>query len=285
MTALRFSIDQVLLTPSDPATNGVIDRLPTAAAAGSGSRAHTAHGSDFDYLDHYEKDAEVFDYFAPYEDAATVHENRRLHETILREIPASAASVLDIGCGNAWLAEALTPRGLAVVSFDIASKNLKRALTRVPSENHYAVRGDVLALPFEANSFDTVVSSEVIEHVPHLKGYLDNIIRVLKPGGRAVITTPYDEKIQYSLCIHCNRQTPLHAHIHSFREDSLDKLMLRHPTVSLRAYTTSNKALLYARGHKVLGGLGYDAWRAVDSLANWVVNKPARLVFVLTKGD
>ena len=285
LCGMGFHINDALIRPAagGDAPRRVVDRLPVSGVAEAGSTAHTAHQSEFDYLGHYERDAEVFDYFAPYEDAATRHENRRLHETILKEVPPAAHSVLDIGCGNAWAARALTATGTAVVSFDIASRNLEQALERVPSPRHYAVRGDVLALPFTDNSFDAVISSEVIEHVPHLAGYLANIIRVLKPGGRAVITTPYDEKIQYSLCVHCNRQTPLHAHIHSFRENSLDELLVQHPDVTCRAYTTSNKALLYARGHYLLAPLPYPAWRAVDSLANWLINRPARLVFVLDK--
>lgn len=260
-----------------------IDRLPVAGHAGATSEANEAHGTAFDYLDHYEQDAEIFDYFETPADPATRHENQRLHETILREIPASARLVLDIGCGNAWLAEALTARGIHVVSFDIATANLRKALAKVPAGNHYAVRGDVLDLPFRAGSFDAIVSSEVIEHVPHLQGYLDNILQALKPGGRAIITTPYNEKIQYSLCIHCNRQTPLHAHIHSFTESSLDKLLAKHPAVKLTAYTTSNKALLFLQTHKLLRHLPHTGWRGIDRLANTVLNKPSRLLYLLDK--
>lgn len=264
-------------------TKQVIDRLPKTGDANATSHAHQDHATSFDYLDHYEKDAEAFDYYAPVTDAATEHEHRRLHETILRELPTTAQSVLDIGCGNAWAAAALTARGKSVVSFDIASQNLRKALQKVPHPNHFAVRGDVLQLPFKAASFDAVISAEVIEHVPHLQGYLDNIIRVLKPGGRAVITTPYDEKIQYSLCIHCNRQTPLHAHIHSFREDSLNRYLAGRDDVTYRAYGMANKALVLLRTHPLLNPLPYRAWSVVDRLANRVIRKPGRLIFVLDK--
>ncbi|OAV42649.1 bifunctional 2-polyprenyl-6-hydroxyphenol methylase/3-demethylubiquinol 3-O-methyltransferase UbiG [Lewinella sp. 4G2] len=282
---MSFSINDVLLRPTDgkDANGQVIDRLPSAGHQEATSDAHQVHKSEFDYLDHYEQDARVFDYFETPADAATVHENHRLHETILREVPSGVQSVLDVGCGNAWVAEALTARGINVVSFDIATANLKKALEKVPAENHYAVRGDVLDLPFLAGSFDVVISSEVIEHVPHLAGYLDNIIRVLKPGGRAILTTPYDEKIQYSLCIHCNRMTPLHAHLHSFKEHSLDTLLQAHSNVKLNATTLSNKGLLFLKTHKVLRHLPYSGWRTVDRLANTIIPKPSRLVYVLDK--
>lgn len=282
---MPFHLQQVLITslPKEDGTKRVVDLLPRSGDPHAASEANEAYGSDFDYLDHYEQDAEVFDYFQASEDGATIHENHRLHQTILRHIPPGTTSVLDIGCGNAWAAKALTALGIAVVSFDIASANLRKALDKVPSDQHFAVRGDVLNLPFKDDSFDAIISSEVIEHVPHLKGYLANIIRVLKPGGRAIITTPYNEKIQYSLCIHCNRSTPLHAHIHSFTETSLDHLMKEHPGVRLTAFTVSNKALLFLQTHKLLRHFSFGMWRGTDRLANALVNKPGRLVFLLDK--
>ncbi|NJC26003.1 class I SAM-dependent methyltransferase [Neolewinella antarctica] len=284
---MSFRIDRVLKIPRTGAEIGAgrepIDRLPVSGNGKASSAAHEAHGSDFDYLDHYERDAHVFDYFATSEDPATVQESVRLHQTILERIPAGTTSVLDVGCGSAWVAAALTARGITVVSFDIASANLNKALARVPSEHHVAVRGDVLSLPFKDESFDVVISSEVIEHVPYLPGYLDNVLRVLKPGGRAILTTPYDEKIQYSLCIHCNRSTPQHAHLHSFREDSLDNLMAAHPGVGLRAFTSANKALVYLRGYTFTQHLSFELWKLVDGLANWLLRKPGRLTFLLDK--
>lgn len=282
---MPFDIDQVLILPTGPGYSAgqVIDRLPTAGKVDATSAAHDIHQSNFDYLDHYEQDAEVFDYFELQEDQATLHENTRLHETILRELPAGTKTVLDIGCGNAWVAEILTARGITVVSFDIASANLRKALAKVPGGGHFAVRGDVLALPFRDDSFDAIISSEVIEHVPHLKGYLANIIRVVKRGGRAIITTPYNEKIQYSLCIHCNRPTPLHAHIHSFTETSLDQILYAHPEVGLTTFTLSNKALLYLQTHKVLKYFPFGLWRGTDRLANAVLNRPGRLIYRLDK--
>ncbi len=283
---MAFDINSVLLRPEpliDQGERVIIDRLPAVALNGTVSEVHDAFGTKFDYLEHYEKDAEVFDYFERTADPATAHENLRLHETILDLVPKTDGCVLDVGCGKAWVAEALTARGYPVVSFDVASANLRKAMEKIPSSLHFAVRGDVLRLPFRQESFDTVISSEVMEHVPHLREYLENIIRVLKPGGRAIITTPYDEKILYSLCVHCNRQTPQHAHLHSFKEDSLDRFLYAHPGVRLRAFSSSNKALLLLRTHVVLRHLTYKAWHVVDQIANALVNKPARMVYVLDK--
>ncbi|MCP9234625.1 bifunctional 2-polyprenyl-6-hydroxyphenol methylase/3-demethylubiquinol 3-O-methyltransferase UbiG [Lewinella sp. JB7] len=236
-----------------------------------------------DYVAHYREDALQFDYFAPPTDPATVHESTRLHQEILRHLPPAARIVLDVGCGNAWVARALLPEREAVVSFDIALRNTTEALRRHPAPNHFAVTGDAYRLPFLDGSVDAIVSSEVMEHVPDVPAYLAELLRVVKPGGRIVISTPYNETIQYSLCIHCNRRTPLHAHLHSFNEELIARLLAPFADVRYRTYTLSNKALLYLRTHSVLRHLPFRAWRAVDSLANRVVKKPARLVIVICR--
>ena len=237
---------------------------------------------DFDYVDHYQKDAREFDYFQPYEDPATTHENRRLHEAILTKLPAEARTVLDVGCGGGWLAGAIKDRVESLVSFDISLDNVLGTLQLNPAPSHRGVVGDVLALPFSDASFDAVVSAEVIEHVPDVNGYLHQIVRVLKPGGRAVISTPYKETIQYSLCIHCNNPTPHNAHLRSFDERSLDGMLGQLP-VTLQHVIFSNKGLLFGRTHKVLHRLPHAAWRAVDRVANGILRKPSRIIYVIDK--
>ena len=202
---------------------------------------------------------------------------------ILSHIPTSAQVVLDVGCGSAWVARELLPKKVAVISFDIALRNTTEALRRCPAPNHFAVTGDAFALPFCDGSVDAIISSEVMEHVPDVPLYLENLIRVVKPGGTIVISTPYNETIQYSLCIHCNRPTPLHAHLHSFNERLVESLLAPFKNIRYRPVTLSNKALVYLRTHGLLRHLPFRVWKGVDGLANWVVRKPARLVVVIQK--
>ena len=53
-----------------------------------------------------------------------------------------------------------------------------------------AVRGDVLDLPFDADTFDRVIAAEVLEHIPDDRAAMREITRVLRPGGLAVVTVP-----------------------------------------------------------------------------------------------
>ena len=120
--------------------NGVPVLLkPQAVVTTQSSIHHERQQTDFHYVDHYQKDAVAFDYFASPTDGATLHENRRLHEAILHEIPKAAGVVLDVGSGGAWLAQALQDSDKQVISFDISTKNTVAALQKYPYANHHAV--------------------------------------------------------------------------------------------------------------------------------------------------
>lgn len=264
--------------------SGVPRLIKTSAAlVSSKSEAHQKLGTTFNYREHYEKDAEVFDYFQAYEDGATLHEARRLHETILKEVPAEAEHLLDVGCGNAWVAEHFCPKGKTVISLDIASRNPEKALEKYPFLNHFALVADVYALPFRPNTFDCIIAAEIIEHVADPRLFIDQLLKVLRPGGKLIVTTPFEEKITYSLCIHCNRPTSQHAHLHSFSKDSLAQLVRRDRVVNLKMKSFSNKALTKLQTHIFFKYLPTSLWRVADQLANVIVRKPARLMMTLVK--
>ena len=264
---------------------GVPVLLP-ANATGMSAEAeqHRRLGTTFAYVAHYQRDAEVFDYFEPYEDAATRHENRRLHETIIAAVPKGTDHILDVGCGNAWVAGHFCPRGVIVCSMDISLVNTRRALEEFPFDNHFAVMADVYALPFPPRTFDCIIASEIIEHVPDPATFLTKLLAVLRPGGTLVVTTPYAEKIAYSLCIHCNRPTPHHAHLHSFTEEKLRNLLPPSSRAGVQVETFGNKALIKLQTHVLLRYLPYRLWRLKDRLANAVIRKPSRLMLRVKKG-
>lgn len=285
--SLAYDADEQTLTEetSDRAQRfHVVDRVPVLLSKQeTTNQTNDSKLRGFNYIEHYEVDAAEFDYFGEYEDQATRDENKRLHEAILREVPSEARLILDVGCGGGWVAKSLLPLNRTVVSFDIALNNCVKALTRHPSPRHFAVNGDVLALPFKQNTFDVIISAEVIEHVVDTNAYIDNLLRVVKPGGKVIISTPYNESIQHSLCIHCNHMTPHNAHIHSFNERSLDSILANHEGVVLKTRALSNKVLLFLRGYKLLRHLPHSAWSIVDNAANRIIKKPFRLIYTITK--
>ena len=98
--------------------------------------------------------------------------------------------VLDLACGVGYGSAYLAGSARRVVGADISEEAVAYARTRYPAPNVEYVVADAAALPFEAGSFDTVCSFETIEHLPDRHGYLAEVVRVLRPGGTCIVSTP-----------------------------------------------------------------------------------------------
>ncbi|MCF7821137.1 MAG: class I SAM-dependent methyltransferase [Mariprofundaceae bacterium] len=95
----------------------------------------------------------------------------------------SQGELLDIGCGEGALLHAVGMEGIGV---DLNSERLILAAERGLS----VALANGEQLPFADASFETVVSMEVLEHVPDMNGMIREIKRVLKPGGHWLISVP-----------------------------------------------------------------------------------------------
>lgn len=267
-----------------PVKNGVPILVPTAQEeVVADSQQHEQRGTHFHYLDHYQKDAEVFDYFQEFPDGASIHENQRLHETIIRSVPTNATHILDVGCGKAWVSAHFCPKGKTVYSMDISTVNPVKAIQKYPFENHFGVVADVFSLPFQANAFDCIIASEIIEHVPDPRTFIARLVEVLKPGGKLIITTPYKEKIVHHLCVHCNHPTPENAHLHSFDENILMDICPDDQLKDKGYQIFSNKYLTKLRTHILMKHLPYSIWKGVDRMSNGILGQPTRILIWMEK--
>lgn len=262
---------------------GIPVLLAKAMATSMGTAVHEQFGTDFQYVEHYQEDAKQFDYFKKAPCKASEEEARRLHETIMAQLSGKVDWVLDVGCGSAWVAGELCPKGKAVISFDISFENPSKARKQYPFDNHFALVGDAFNIPLADNSTDTIIASEIIEHVPEPRAFLAELYRVLAPGGKIIVTTPYNEKIIYSLCIHCNRPTPIHAHLHSFTEKGILSLTsgLENRKVSAKGF--ANKFPILLRLNTLFGFLPFSLWQGLDKIFNTVIKKPSRLLLTIEK--
>ena len=108
--------------------------------------------------------------------------------------------VLDVGCGNGRHAFEAYRRGARVVAFDLDRKELTavaglcgamRAEGEVPpAAASVAVSGDATVLPFADGSFDRVIAAEVFEHILDDQRAINEVARVLRPGGVLAVTVP-----------------------------------------------------------------------------------------------
>jgi len=103
-------------------------------------------------------------------------------------------SILDIGCGFGWCELNFLNRGVRqMTGMEITEDDLKTARKSVRNKKIYFCVGSANKLPFLNKSFDTVVSWEVIEHIPKNteNQMFSEISRVLKPMGVFYLSTPH----------------------------------------------------------------------------------------------
>ncbi|MFA6979410.1 MAG: class I SAM-dependent methyltransferase [Ignavibacteriaceae bacterium] len=237
---------------------------------------------EFNYIEHYNLDAEKFDYFEE-RFAATAHDERRVHEYVIANIPENVTSILDVGCGSAWVAQHFVKKNKIVFSLDISINNPYKAITKYNSKNHFGITADSYFLPFQTKSFDVIIASEIIEHVVSPAKFVNELLRVLKKDGYLIITTPYKELIKKTLCIHCNNETPLHAHLHSFDENKLLSLFDRKVISDIIWKTFGNKILIFLRTYVLLKFLNFTLWKFCDKFVDRIYSSPAHIIVICQK--
>jgi len=110
------------------------------------------------------------------------------------------ARALDLGCGEGRHVHALYyAAAIHVVGIDLAFDDVAKAREGFehapdmdpPEGRAFSLSvGNALRLPFADQSFDLIVCSEVLEHIPNYEAALKEVARVLKPGGQLVISVP-----------------------------------------------------------------------------------------------
>jgi ubiquinone/menaquinone biosynthesis C-methylase UbiE len=112
----------------------------------------------------------------------------------------TGSKVIDVGCGAGRHSFEAYRRGADVVAFDQNASDISDVNTmfrgmadagEVPaSARAQAVVGDARALPYPDRTFNCVIASEILEHVPADEAVIAELIRVLKVGGTLAITVP-----------------------------------------------------------------------------------------------
>lgn len=285
--SLKLSDETNLFVTEKGHSYPIIDNVPILLPSKSkeitsNSKLHDDVNTLFNYIDHYQIDAEIEDYFHEFA-GERAHENRRLHETISKYVPKSTKNLLDVGCGSGWVAEKFCKSHIHVVSMDVALVNPKKVLAKYPFENHTAITADVFHLPFEKETFDCIIASEIIEHVPDPQLFIKNLYDALAPDGTLIITTPYNEKIIYTVCVHCNKPTPMSAHLHSMNEKNVTGFLKELSIPYFKISKFSNKYLIKLRSFIILRSVSRSVWSFFDSLFNMVLGNETRMLIKITK--
>jgi SAM-dependent methyltransferase len=108
---------------------------------------------------------------------------RRLLQAIVRHVPALSGSMMDFGCGSKPYKSLFSVSEYIGVDFQGQGHSHENEVIDVFYDGHH--------LPFEDNRFDSIFSSEVFEHVFNLEEMIKELNRVLKPGGKMLVTCPF----------------------------------------------------------------------------------------------
>jgi len=153
---------------------------------------------------------------APYRDTFNEHERTR---NLIDLIPKGDASVLDAGARDGRLSVALADHFDIVTALDQKKPDVHHRRVRT-------VRGDITSLKFPDNSFDCVMCTEVLEHVPErlLEKACSELQRVAKKY--LLIGVPYrqDLRVSRTTCYRCGTRNPPWGHVNAFDEQRLKGL-------------------------------------------------------------
>ena len=128
------------------------------------------------------------------------HELVTRQDQIVRLIPKDAEIILDAGCGSGLDRFALTLLSSRYVGTDFSLEMLHA----VPGRNRGLVLSDLTKLPFKDESFNFVLCSEVLEHIPSWKKAVSELSRVLKPKGTLIVSTPNKLSVHYPQKLYLN---------------------------------------------------------------------------------
>lgn len=108
-----------------------------------------------------------------------------------RQVDPAGLTVLDVASGTGFGADLLSGRARLVVGVDLAWEAAAAARERFRRPNLAFLQAEASALPFRSGSFDLVVSQDTVEHVADDRGFVAEVVRVLKRHGTFIMFTPW----------------------------------------------------------------------------------------------
>jgi SAM-dependent methyltransferase len=156
--------------------------------------------------------------------------------------------VLDLGCGAGRFVAALDEAGVDAVGVELAEAALERARRNVAGADLRLLAADG-SLPLGHGEVDLVWCSEVLEHVPDTSALLTEVRRVLKPGGRLLVTVPDHgllRRVLIALGRHEAHYDPLGQHVRFYTRRSLERTLRATGFTDVRIEPLSGPPLLRA---------------------------------------
>ncbi|GMV36216.1 MAG: hypothetical protein AMXMBFR61_07240 [Fimbriimonadales bacterium] len=158
----------------------------------------------------------------------------RIQIGFYRQVLGRGLRVLEVGCGIGVLAKALAPQCEHYVALDATEDVLK--LAGSGHSNLEFVLGDAVEPDFPPESFDAVISGQVIEHLhpDDIPDHLDAVWRLLRPGGRYLFDTPCGLTGPHDVSRHFD-EVATGFHLKEWRYREMVPLLLEHGFTRVRS--------------------------------------------------
>ncbi len=221
--------------------------------------------------------------------------------------------ILDIGCGSGrHISAAYVHEKVTAIGADLCHTDLLQGVKRLSFHDHVGAHkggswaftmADITQLPFADASFDVVLCSEVMEHIPHEEAAAKELLRVLKPGCPLVVSVPrfWPEKICWLLS-EAYASVP-GGHLRIYTKKPLVRLIERHGATYKNAHHAHSIHAPYWWLKCLVGPSREDHWavnlykrflewdilsrprfsRFIDRLLNPVMGKSLVLYFTKNK--
>ena len=131
---------------------------------------------------------------------------QKFAKIIVKHLPVKSRLMLEAGAGDGYLLHYLKRHypNFHYNAIDISETRTKQAKGNAPFCD--VVKGNINSLPYKDSTFDLVICSETLEHIPNYQKAILEIFRVTKIRGFVLITVPNEEELTVLECPHCGKE-------------------------------------------------------------------------------
>lgn len=187
-------------------------------------------------------------------------------------------SVLDVGCGRADFLKLIKP-DYQIAGIEVTKVRMEDC-NQILGKNAVRLGNLEEKLDLEDSCYDTVVCMEVLEHLIDPHKTLQELIRISRK--RVIITVPFNERIQWFLCVHCARYTSSSGHLHTFNKENVQGIIPKNVKV-VEIELIHNKAINVIPGLRFVFKLPVQISSTIDRIFTRIIPKATWMMVILDK--